>query len=71
MSGSALYTYDAHPSGPVALGEYSRALCIPDDPDDDCEGVTFANVMTRITPQYASVISFWRSFCPTTTTQCF
>jgi V8-like Glu-specific endopeptidase len=67
MSGSAFYTYEAHPSGPVALGEYSQAVCIP----DDCKGVTFANVMTRITPQYASAISFWRSFCPTTTAQCF
>lgn len=67
MSGSAFYTYNAHPDGPVALGEYSQALCIP----DDCKGMNFANVMTRITPQYASAISFWRSFCPTTTAQCF
>lgn len=67
MSGSAFYTYNAHPDGPVALGEYSQASCIP----PDCTGITYANVMTRITPQYASVISFWRSFCPTTMAQCF
>lgn len=67
MSGSSFYTYNAHPAGPVALGQYSQYWCTP----PNCSDLTFANVMTRITPQYASVISFWRSFCPTTTAQCF
>lgn len=55
MSGSAIYTYDSdiNPGNPVAFGVYSQ-MHSPTD-------ASHPNQMTRITPSYASWISYYKN----------
>lgn len=60
MSGSAYYTQDS-PGGLVALGVYSQYNCTT----TACAGNAYPNVMTRITPEYASgLIGLAKSLWP-------
>lgn len=64
MSGSAMYTADS-PGGLVALGVYSQFICTAAACASSSQG-DFPNTITRITPEYAQLISMGKALwdCP-------
>ncbi|MEM6989340.1 MAG: trypsin-like serine protease [Myxococcota bacterium] len=58
QSGSAVYAYNTSlGSGPVALGVYSKSECMA----GGCGSNGWPNGITRITPDIASMLAYWKS----------
>jgi V8-like Glu-specific endopeptidase len=66
QSGSAFYSYETSLGDtPVALGVYSKAECCPGTAQQCvsslCTNNSFPNGVTRITPDVASELAYWKS----------
>lgn len=64
QSGSSFYLYHPDSGNPVSIGVYSRQYCLGVCGPDDVAFEDYPNVITRITPYYRSVISWFRQAYP-------
>lgn len=66
QSGSSFYFYSPSSGNPVSMGVYSRDRChlLGVCTGSDAEYASWPNVITRITPTYRDVISYFRTTYP-------
>ncbi|MBX2797777.1 MAG: trypsin-like serine protease [Myxococcales bacterium] len=64
QSGSSFYFYHPDSGNPVSMGVFSRHYCLGECGPDQQQFDAYPNVITRITPYYRWVISWFRQAYP-------
>ncbi len=64
QSGSSFYFYSPSSGNPVSMGVFSHHYCLGACTGGNAKHINWPNVITRITPEYRDVISWFRTAYP-------